>query len=132
MKSSILAHCATMAFLLAISAGSIAKGAETEESWSGVWNNRKYRSTGPLKCTVTAKEGNKWQATFEGKGVGKPFRYDVSFQAAKRGTLMLLKGTSTIRGHQYRWEGYIRGRALYGRYQGSNGDNGAFQLLKPQ
>lgn len=109
---------------------SASNAAEEEKSWSGVWNNRKYRTKGPLKCTVSSTDGNKWNAKFEGKGIGKPFKYDASFQATKKGSQTVLRGTSMIDGHRYQWMGIIRGKTLYGRYQATNGNNGEFQLTQ--
>ncbi len=107
--------------------------AETEEkSWTGGWNNRKYRTNGPLTCTVTSQEKSTWKATFTGKGIGRPFRYEVSFTAMKKGNITYLRGTSKLKGDVYQWVGQIRGKVLYGRYRSGSGNNGEMRLQEKQ
>lgn len=97
-------------------------------SWQGTWNNRKYGTNGPLICTAAPKNDKTWQARFEGKGLGKPFRYDVEIATTARGDRTLLQGTSTVDGDVYRWTGYVQGQVFYGRYRSATGNNGEFQL----
>ncbi|MCA9146597.1 MAG: hypothetical protein KDB05_27650, partial [Planctomycetales bacterium] len=101
-------------------------------SWQGTWNNRKYGTDGPLKCTAKAKDANTWEAKFEGTGLGKPFTYEATMTTTKRGERTLLQGTSTVSGDQYQWTGYVEGDSLFGKYRSASGNNGEFILKEPR
>lgn len=120
--------CWMIAWAPAISTRIWAEDANTNMSWAGNWNNRKYNTNGPLKCVASPKDAKTWNAVFEGTGIGKPFKYDVTLQAMKKGNRTLLEGTSTIDGDVYRWTGYIEGGALHGKYRSASGNNGEFKL----
>jgi len=106
----------------------VQKTAAAAMSWEGTWNNRKYGTKGPLRCTVKVKDANTWEAKFVGTGLGKPFTYQAIIKKTKRGERMLLQGTSTISGDQYRWTGQVEGDKLSGKYRSGSGNNGEFHL----
>ena len=82
-----------VAIVFAVAVGLVAVMNETvsgqvmdgRKSWQGTWNNRKYKTSGPLKCTAFPKDEKTWEARFEGRGLGKPFRYDVTMDAMQKG-----------------------------------------------
>lgn len=111
-----------------IGSSSFEAGAET--TWQGTWNNRKYKTDGPLICTVTARDSDTWQAVFTGKGLGKPFEYNVTIKATKRGSKTILQGTSRIDGDNYQWNGTIERKQLVGLYRSASGNNGEFRLTE--
>ena len=101
-----------------------------EMSWQGTWNNRKYGTDGPLICKATMKDDKNWDASFEGKGLGKPFSYQVKISTMMKNGRTLLQGTSTVSGDRYQWSGYVDGDVLYGKYRSASGNNGEFRLKK--
>jgi hypothetical protein len=103
-----------------------------EKTWQGTWNNRKFGTSGPLKCTVTAKDDKTWDATFEGMFMSRRFSHKVTIAATKKGDRTLLEGTATIDGDSYRWQGNVAGRVLYGRFRSGSGNNGEFRLTEPK
>ncbi len=98
------------------------------KSWSGTWNNKKYKTTGPLTCTVTSSKGGNWQATFSGTGLGNPFSYPATLKAMEKGGRIYLAGSTKVDGEAYRWSGYIQGQVLAGSYKSATGNNGTFSL----
>jgi len=124
---------AGMLFLLLITLGLIAPGhptsaAEAPKSWSGTWNNRKYKTNGPLTCTITSAKDGVWQAKFTGTGIGKPFSYDATINVRQSGNRTTLQGVSKIDGENYQWTGAISGTTLTGSYRSASGNNGDFRL----
>lgn len=101
--------------------------AETR-SWSGKWNNRKYGTSGPLKCVGQSAMNGKWTAVFSGTFKGDPFEYRVQFVSRKAGSGEALAGKATVSGHPYEWTGGISARQLRGSYRSTNGNNGTFVL----
>jgi len=101
-------------------------------SWQGTWNNRKYGTEGPLKCTATVKDETTWEAKFDGMGLGRPFAYDATMKVSKKDNRTLLEGTSTVSGDSYQWTGSVEGDTLLGRYRSASGNNGEFRLTKPR
>ena len=97
-------------------------------TYEGTWTNRLYNSSGALKCVATPGADGTWQATFSGKFMGRPFRYDVTFQSKRDGDREALSGDATIKGYKYRWTGTLEGGTLTGRYRANNGYNGEFTL----
>ncbi len=105
-----------------------------EKTFTGTWNNRKYNSSGPLKCVARPGKNGNVVATFTGTFKGDPFKYDVEFQARPGKNQIDLSGKATISGHFYKWTGSLTGGRLRGKYLGSNGYNGEFILneMKPR
>jgi len=101
---------------------------DQKKTFEGTWNNRKYNSSGPLKCVAVPGEDGNVKATFSGKFMGDPFSYDVTFQAQPGDEQVDLSGKATISGHIYQWTGYLKGAKLFGQYRGTNGYNGTFSL----
>lgn len=101
---------------------------ETKKAWSGNWNNRKFGTKGPVTCIADMQDKEKWKASFEGVGIGNPFRYEVEITATEKEGQIQLQGKSSVDGDQYEWSGYVKGNTLYGRYRSGSGNNGEFQL----
>ena len=106
----------------------VLQAADANRSWSGTWNNKKYKTKGPLTCTVTSVNGATWQATFSGKGLGNPFSYKATLKTAVKNGRTYLAGTTSVDGEAYKWSGYIQGKALVGSYRSATGNNGTFSL----
>ncbi len=104
-----------------------ASAAETR-TWSGKWNNRKYGTSGPLKCVAQKDQPGRWSAVFNGTFKGDPFEYRVDFQSKSSRDDEILAGKATISGHPYEWNGAISDRQLTGSYKSTNGNNGTFTL----
>ncbi|MEL6110287.1 MAG: hypothetical protein AAFU85_30125 [Planctomycetota bacterium] len=103
--------------------------AETTWTGSGTWNNRKYGTSGPLKCVAKETSPGKWEAVFTGKFQGDPFEYKAEFES-KGEQSKTLSGKSKIRGHRYEWEGSLKGKRLIGKYRSSVGYHGEFRLTE--
>lgn len=102
---------------------------ETEtRTWQGKWNNRKYGTTGPLKCVAKHDGNGNWDATFTGTFKGDPFEYKAHFQSKPGKGVTDLSGKAVIRGHDYEWAGAIKGNLLRGRYRSSVGYFGEFEM----
>lgn len=99
-----------------------------QKTFVGTWNNRKYNSSGPLKCVARPGKDGNVLATFTGTFKGDPFKYDVEFLAKPGRNQTDLSGKATISGHIYKWTGSLIGGRLRGRYLGTNGYNGEFVL----
>lgn len=97
-------------------------------TWEGKWNNRKYKTTGPLKCVATSDDKGVWKATFTGLFKGDPFKYQATFQSRLNGKQLNLAGGATIRGHKYQWTGFMKGTTLSGKYKSNIGYYGEFVL----
>lgn len=97
-------------------------------TWEGKWNNRKYNTTGPLKCVATSDDQGIWKATFTGLFKGDPFKYEATFQSRRVNKQLNLTGKATIRGHQYEWVGFMRGTTFSGKYKSNIGYYGEFVL----
>ena len=101
----------------------------TSRTWEGKWNNRKYGTSGPLKCVASEVKPGQWKAVFTGKFQGDPFEYTAEFQSRpSRPSLLKLSGKATIRGHRYQWTGQMGQSGLNGKYDSSVGYNGEFVL----
>lgn len=96
--------------------------------YSGAWNNRKYKTKGPLLCNLTISPGNTWKAKFTGKGLGRPFTYNTDLTVTRGKTRLTLKGVSSVDGERYNWAGYISGANMVCSYRSASGNNGTFQL----
>lgn len=101
---------------------------ETQKSWSGNWNNRKFGTKGPITCVANMEDEGRWKAKFEGIGIGNPFKYEVDITATEKNGQIQLQGKSTVDGDQYEWSGYVKGNTLYGKYRSGSGNNGEFTL----
>lgn len=96
--------------------------------YSGAWNNRKYKTKGPLTCNLTVSTANTWKATFTGKGLGRPFTYNTDLTVTRGKTRLTLRGVSSVDGERYDWAGYISGANMVCNYRSASGNNGTFQL----
>jgi hypothetical protein len=114
--------------LLAIVLNSGMAQDKAEKTWQGTWNNRRFGTSGQMRCTATIKDDKTWEATFDGTGAGRRFTHKVTINVTKKGDRSLLEGTATIDGDTYRWSGNVAGRVLYGRYRANGGNNGEFRL----
>jgi hypothetical protein len=102
------------------------------KSWSGTWMNRKYNSSGPLKCTATRTDDETAQATFSGTFMKDPFSYDVTVSTRQERDRTVLTGTAELDGDRYEWSGYVRGKVLYGQFRSLKGHNGEFRLTESE
>ena len=102
----------------------------TTKTWEGTWMNRKYNSTGPLKCVATSTGEDSAEATFSGTFMKDPFSYDVTVSMKKERDRMALTGTAQLDGDRYEWSGYVRGKILYGQFRSLKGHNGEFRLTE--
>ena len=101
---------------------------EGTRTFEGQWNNRKFGTSGPLRCVAKQSEEGVWEATFTGLFRGDPFEFDATFNSRKGRQGLDLSGNSTVRGHKYQWTGSLREGALLGRYRSSVGYYGEFRL----
>jgi len=102
--------------------------AQDQKTWTGKWNNRKYGTSGPLKCVAGDPRAGQWNAVFTGTFKGDPFKFRAAFHGKAGRQSTDLSGQSTIRGARYQWTGKIQGRQLTGSYKAANGNYGEFQL----
>lgn len=99
---------------------------------SGTWNNKRYRTRGPLQCKAVSKDGKTWTATFTGKFRNSPFKFDAKFAAKKVRGRTNVGGTAIVDGDRYRWQGYFKGNQLVGQFRSQKGYFGGFVLTKPK
>jgi hypothetical protein len=92
--------------------------------------NRKYNTTGPLKCVATSKGADAADATFSGTFMKDPFSYDVTVSMKQERNQMALSGAAQLDGDKYEWTGYVRGKILYGQFRSLKGHNGEFRLTE--
>ena len=118
----------TIAVAVLISVAVPVWGAGESKTWEGTWTNRKYGTSGPLKCVATQEKEGVWNGTFTGKFKGDPFEYKATFQSKKKGRKQILSGKATIRGHKYQWVGEMNGKNLRGQYKSTVGYFGGFVL----
>lgn len=104
------------------------QAADAAKVYSGTWNNRKYKTQGPLTCNLNISSGATWKAKFTGKGLGKPFTYDTDLTVTKANNRLNLRGVSSVDGERYNWTGYISGANMVCSYRSASGNNGTFQL----
>lgn len=104
------------------------EGAAKPLVWVGTWMNRKYNTSGPLKCTATRKDDAVSDAVFEGTFMRDPFKYSAVVNTKAEKSQTLLSGTTDLDGDRYEWTGYVRGRILYGQFRSLKGHNGEFRL----
>lgn len=114
----------------ALSVTAVIAAEDGEKTWQGNWKNFRYKTTGPLKCVAIPRETGDWTARFEGTFMGDPFGYDVKFTANKLRDRVILKGTAVIDGDPYQWEGYLKGKMLFGRFRSQKGYFGEFSLTE--
>lgn len=118
---------------VALTAGGLRAADEqpTTKTWEGTWMNRKYNTTGPLKCVATSNsEEGSAQATFSGTFMKDPFSYDVTVSTKMERSQMALSGTAQLDGDKYEWTGYVRGKVLSGQFKSLKGHNGEFRLTE--
>lgn len=102
--------------------------AQDTKTWEGNWVNKKFNTTGPLRCVLKINDDGTWEGTFTGTFQGDPFEYQAVFQAKKSGRTTNLAGTAEIRGAKYECVGQVRGDTLAAQYRATNGYFGQFQL----
>ena len=102
--------------------------AQGQRTFRGKWNNHRYGTSGTLNCVASEVSTGQWKATFTGVFQGDPFKYDAAFQSRPSGGGSELGGTTTVRGSQYKWTGFLRGRQLNGKYTSTVGYYGEFVL----
>jgi hypothetical protein len=102
------------------------------KTWTGTWMNRKYKSSGPLKCVAVRQEDGTVAATFSGKFVNDPFSYDVTIATKPERDRTMLVGRATLDGDKYEWSGYVRGKTLSGQFKSLKGHNGEFKLTEAE
>jgi hypothetical protein len=120
-------------FLAAICLAFTVPAAEDEpttKTWEGTWMNRKYNTSGPLKCVAKSSGEDAAEATFSGTFMKDPFTYDVTVSTKKERDRMALSGTAQLDGDKYEWSGYVRGKILYGQFRSLKGHNGEFRLTE--
>ena len=101
---------------------------ESSKTWEGTWNNKKFNTSGTLKCVATPGKDGKWTATFSGVFMNERFSYDVTFDAKGGKSQSDLNGKAEIRNHKYDWTGSIKGDTLRGTYRSNSGYFGDFVL----
>ena len=101
---------------------------EKTRTWTGTWNNKKYGTSGPLKCVAKTDGQGNWDAIFTGEFKRDPFKYTAKFKSMEKGRQTLLSGDATIRGHKYQWQGAMKGNTLTGQYKSTVGYYGQFVL----
>lgn len=97
-------------------------------SWSGKWNNKKYKTDGPLYCTMTDAGGGIWKAKFTGTGIRSQFNFDADIKVTRKGNRTTLSGATKVNGDRYQWTGYVNGQTLVGNYRSASGNNGSFSM----
>lgn len=115
--------------LMLIFAG-VLRAQETERIWEGTWKNRKFNTTGPLKCTASTEDGKTWKATFDGKFMGEDFSYETEFSAKKARKQLNLSGKATLDGDRYEWAGHMKDDQLFGKFRSLKGYFGEFILTE--
>lgn len=126
--SGLFAACAIALSLWITPPLATAADAAASKKWSGKWDNKKYKTSGPLICTATLKDTATWQAKFTGTGLGRPFGYDATIKVSNKSGRMILQGSTTVDGEAYQWSGYVQGKYLIGSYKSASGNNGSFRL----
>ena len=101
---------------------------EGAKTWEGTWNNKKFGTSGTLKCIATPGKDGKWTAKFSGVFMNDPFSYDVTFDAKPGKNQSDLNGKAELRNHKYEWTGSIKGDTLRGTYRSNSGYFGDFVL----
>lgn len=101
---------------------------EPARTWEGTWTNKRFNTSGALKCVATPEKDGAWTGTFSGKFMAESFSYDVTFQAKPGRGQTDLTGTAKVQNQQYEWTGTIKDGKLTGRYRSNGGNNGEFVL----
>lgn len=117
---------AAAVFVLAFAISSLAQ--DSPRTFNGTWNNKRYGTSGTLKCVATPGKDGKWTATFSGTFMAENFSYDVTFDAKAGKSQQDLTGKAEIRNHKYNWTGTIKGDTLTGTYRSNSGYFGDFVL----
>ena len=123
--------------LMGGTAGSAVWGAEEDatpktRTFTGRWNNKKYGTSGPLKCVATETAPGQWKATFTGTFHNDPFTYEANFQSKTVRNQQTVGGTAKVRGHDYQWTGTIKNGQLSANYKSSVGYFGQFVMKEVQ
>jgi hypothetical protein len=117
-------------FALGLSLTALAsiQAADAPKSWTGTWNNNKFRTTGALTCTVIGEQNGQWIARFTGTGLGRPFTYVAYVTPKGAGGTTNLTGTTKVDGDTYQWTGSASAQAMTGSFRSGTGNNGDFRL----
>lgn len=108
--------------------GSSAFAQDGSKTWEGTWVNKKYNSSGTMKCVAKEGKDGEWSATFTGVFMGEAFKHEVKFQATPGKNQMDLAGKAKVKNADYEWTGVMKGDKLTGKYTATNGYNGTFEL----
>ena len=117
-----------LVFLGVLAFGPLAHGADKTLSWSGKWNNKKYKTDGPLYCTMTDSGNGVWKAKFTGTGIRSKFNFDADIKVTRKGNRTTLSGATKVNGDRYQWTGYVNGQTMVGNYRSASGNNGSFSM----
>lgn len=102
--------------------------AAEKRTFEGTWVNRRYGTSGKLKCDAQEVKPGAWKATFTAEFRGTDNVYKVEFKSKKTARGLALTGTAKIMGHSYKWTGSLRDGRLAGNYRSSNNYYGPFVL----
>ena len=91
--------------------------------YAGPWRTTNRKLDGQMTCAVRELEDNKWLGRFYGVWQGVPFDYTVPFE----GEPSKLRGTATIDGANYTWNGSIESGLFKGSFGGTR-YTGSFEL----
>ena len=128
-----IGRCLAIRALLLLCVGTLAfcptgDCADKTLSWAGKWNNKKYKTDGPLYCTMTDAGGGIWKAKFTGTGIRSQFKFDADIKIARKGNRTQLSGATKVNGDRYQWTGHVTGQTLVGNYRSASGNNGSFSM----
>ena len=108
--------------------------------WAGTWSyyNPAQGATAPKEIckdltSKVAKEGELWQATFEGN-CGRPYKYTIKMEGRQIGKVVLFKGTTDLGprdGGVYDWIGRANEKEFFGFYTSAQA-TGTFILTRKQ
>lgn len=110
--------------------GGLTARAADEESrtFEGTWNNKKYNTSGTMKCVAKPGKDGKWSATFSGVFMGESFSYTVTFTEKKGQGQSDLSGNAEVKNQKYDWTGTLKSNTLTGKYRSNGGYYGEFVL----
>jgi hypothetical protein len=119
--SHLRAGCLTMVILLP---GRLGLRAE-DYLYQGGWNTTNRRLDGVMTCVVKSTGHHKWQGRFYGNWQGAAFDYTETFTGPARD----LRGTASIDGARYEWNGSITPERFRGTFTGDR-YKGNFDLAR--
>jgi hypothetical protein len=101
---------------------------DAPKTWEGTWNNKKYGTSGTMKCVGKKTKDGQWEATFSGVFMSEKFSYTVTFDEKKGDKQSDLSGKAEVKNQKYEWTGSIKGDTLSGKYRSNGGYFGEFVL----